>query len=158
MPNIYCRLPIIYNMEHIESKVKCYRRKYKRKGKEYTTTQYVINLRKEGVESQGFKCDEDVIITHKSTFESLIDMKKSYEADLKEKESLQKNLSELQVEFNKLKNEYKHVKALLDKKEREVNHLENEVRRLQNMGLFEIILNKLRKKKAIEGEVEGEVK
>lgn len=103
-------------MEHIESKVKCYRRKYKRKGKEYTTTQYVINLRKEGVESQGFKCDEDVIITHKSTFESLIDMKKDHEANLKEKESLQKNLSELQVEFNKLKTSISTLKPCWTKR------------------------------------------
>ncbi|BAM71007.1 hypothetical protein MTCT_P1_0009 (plasmid) [Methanothermobacter sp. CaT2] len=141
-------------MKYLESDIKCYTRKYKRKNKEYKTVQHIISLRKEKVKSQGFKCNEEIIIIKKPDFKLLRDILEKYDMTIKEKTELQDQIDELQVEFNKLQNKYKHIKSLLDKKEREVNYLENEVKRLQNRGIIEILLEKLRKKKAIEGEVE----
>lgn len=138
-------------MKLLESTVKCYERKYKRKNRQYTTTQYTINLRKEEVESQDFKCDEEICIISKLEFQELIETHKKHEKIVEENRQLTKQLGQVQTDYNKLKNEYSHLKEVYKKREKEVSHLQNEVERLQNRGILQIILEKLTKRKAIEG-------
>ena len=138
-------------MKLLESTVKCYERKYKRKNRQYTTTQYTINLRKEEVESQNFKCEEEICIIPKPEFQELIETHQKYKKIIEENRQLTKQLGQVQADYDKLKNEYRHLQEVYKKREKQINHLENEVERLQNRGIFEIILEKLTKRKAIEG-------
>jgi len=138
-------------MKFIESIIRCYERRYKQKKKEYKTIQYTINLKKDEIESKAFKCKEKVIITPKTEFQKLIETHEKYEKLLEKNQKLNKELSQLQTDHDKLKNEYKHLKEVYKKREKEVSHLQNEVERLQNRSILEIILEKLTKRKAIEG-------
>ncbi|MBC7129173.1 MAG: hypothetical protein H5T45_05530 [Thermoplasmatales archaeon] len=137
-------------MKYLSSTIKCYERKYKRKGRQYTTTQYTINLRKEEVESQDFKCDEEICILPKPEFKELIETHQKHQKILEENRQLTKQLGQIQADYDKLKNEYRHLEEVYKKREKQISHLENEVERLQNRGIFEIILEKLTKRKAIE--------
>jgi cell division protein FtsL len=137
-------------MKSLESIVRCYERRYKRKGKEYKTKQYTINLKKDEVETQGIKCNEEVCIIPKENFQKLIKIHQKYEKIIEEKKQLTRQLNQLQTEHDKLKIEYRHLEEVYKKREKEVSHLQNEVERLQNRGILEIILEKLTKRKAIE--------
>ena len=137
-------------MKYLESMIRCYERIYKRKDRQYTTTQYTINLKKDKVESKGFKCNEEVCILPKPEFQELIETYQKYEKILEENRQLTKQLGQIQANYDKLKNEYRHLEEVYKKREKQISHLENEVERLQNRGIFEIILEKLTKRKAIE--------
>lgn len=137
-------------MRFLESIVRCYERRYKRKGKEYKTKQYTINLKKDEVKDQGLKCNEEVCVISKENFQKLIKIHQKYEEIIEEKKQLTKQLDQLQTEHDKLKTEYRHLEEVYKKREKEVSHLQNEVERLQNRGILEIILEKLTKRKAIE--------
>ena len=137
-------------MKYLESMIRCYERIYKRKDRQYTTTQYTINLKKDKVESKGFKCNEEVCILPKPEFQELIETYQKYEKILEENRQLTKQLDQLQVDYDKLKNEHRHLKEVYKKREKEVSHLQNEVERLQNRSILQIILEKLTRKKAIE--------
>jgi len=138
-------------MRVLESVIKCYERRYKQKKKEYRTVQYTINLRKNEVESQAFKCDEEVIIAPKPEFQELIESSEKYIEIMEQNRLLEEKLSQLQTDYNKLENEYKHLQEVYNKREKEVSHLQNEVERLQNRGILQLLLERLTKKKAIEG-------
>ncbi|MBC7318925.1 hypothetical protein H5T57_06760 [Candidatus Bipolaricaulota bacterium] len=141
-------------MKYLESMIRCYERRYKRKSRQYTTTQYTINLKKDDVETQNFECDEEVCIIPKPEFQELIETYQKYEKILEENRQLTKQLGQLQTDYDKLKNDHRHLQEVYKKREKEVSHLQNEVERLQNRGIFEIILEKLIKRKAIEGSKE----
>ncbi|MBC7109154.1 MAG: hypothetical protein H5T41_10310 [Methanomassiliicoccales archaeon] len=137
-------------MKCLESVIRCYERRYKRKGRQYATKQYTINLKKDKVESKGLKCDEEVCILPKPEFQELIETYQKYEKILEENRQLTKQLAQAQNEYDKLKNEHKHLQEVYKKREKQISHLENEVERLQNRGIIQIILEKLTKRKAIE--------
>ncbi|MBC7318437.1 hypothetical protein H5T57_04240 [Candidatus Bipolaricaulota bacterium] len=137
-------------MKFLESTIKCYERRYKRKDRQYTTTQYTINLKKDNVETQNFECDEEVCILPKPEFQKLIETYQKYEKILEENRKLTKQLTQAQANYDKLRNEHRHLKEVYKKREKEVSHLQSEVERLQNRSIFEIILEKLTKRKAIE--------
>ena len=71
------------------------------------TGQYTINLRKNEVESQEFKCDEEVIIAPKPEFQELIETSEKYIEVMEQNRGLEEKLSQLQIDYNKLENEYK---------------------------------------------------
>ncbi|HIH62072.1 MAG TPA: hypothetical protein HA298_05245 [Methanobacteriales archaeon] len=135
-------------MKFIESIIRRYERKYKHKKREYKTIHN--QPKKDEVESKAFKCEEEVIITPKTEFQKLIETHEKYQ------KLLEKKNNELTIELNQLKNEYKHLKEVYKKREKEVSHLQNEVERLQNRSILEIILEKLTKRKAIEGSTKEE--
>ncbi|MBC7129499.1 MAG: hypothetical protein H5T45_07260 [Thermoplasmatales archaeon] len=137
-------------MKYLESIIRCYERRYKRKDRQYTTTQYTINLKKDKVESKGFKCNQEVCILPKQEFQELIETYQKYEKILEENRQLTKQLAQAQNEYDKLKNEHRHLQEVYKKREKQISHLENEVERLQNRGILQIILEKLTKRKAIE--------
>ncbi|BDH80242.1 hypothetical protein MTTB_p220 (plasmid) [Methanothermobacter tenebrarum] len=137
-------------MKFLESTLKCYERRYKHKKREYKTIQYTINLKKDKVESQGFKCNQEIYIIPKPEFQELIETYQKYEKILEENRKLTKQLDQVQVDYDKLKNEHRHLQEVYKKREKQISHLENEVKRLQNRGIIQIILEKLTKRKAIE--------
>jgi len=134
-------------MKYLKSIIRCYERRYKRKDCQYTTTQHTINLKKDKVESQVFKCNQEICIIPKPEFQQLIETYQKYEKILEENRQLTKQLGQVQVEYDKLKNEHRHLQEVYKKREQQISHLENEVERLQNRGIIQIILEKLTKKR-----------
>jgi len=130
-------------MQPIKTMIRCYTSKQKHRGKEYTTRQYRINLRKEQVEKSGLDCDDEIGILAWDETQQLI---KAYQ----EYERLTGHYTKLQTEHTKLINEHRHLKEIYKKREEQVNQLENEIRGLRNRSIIEIILEKLTKRKAIE--------
>jgi len=130
-------------MQPIKTRIRCYTSKQKHRGKEYKTTQYRINLRKEQVEKSGLDCEDEISILPWDETQKMIQAKEDYER-------LKEEYIQLQTEHTKLINEHKHLTEIHKKREEEVNQLENEIRRLKNRGIIEIILEKLTKRKAIE--------
>ena len=78
--------------------------------KEYKTTQYRINLRKEQVEKSGLDCDDEIGILAWDETQQLI---KAYQ----EYERLTGHYTKLQTEHTKLINEHKHLKEIYKKRE-----------------------------------------
>jgi len=79
-------------MRFLESVIRCYKREYKQKKEDYMPLDAIINLKKEKIESHGFKCDEEVIIAPKPEFQELIEIHEKYEKLLKENKELTKQL------------------------------------------------------------------
>ncbi|HPQ05447.1 hypothetical protein [Methanothermobacter tenebrarum] len=100
---------------------------------------------------QAFECEEKVCIIPKTQFQKLVENQEKYRKIVEENRKLTNQLSQLQADYEKLKNEHKHLQEVFKKREKEVSHLQNEVERLQNRSIIEIILEKLTKRKAIEG-------
>lgn len=142
-------------MRIIKAEIKKYNRVQKRKRSdgskgEYKTSQYLITLKKEAVEDQHFENIKEASIVVPSELEELLTSDKQGKTELIKLQGELINYQNIQIEYDKLENQYKHDHQVLIKREKELSNALNEINYLKNRGIIETMLDKLRKKPAIE--------
>lgn len=135
-------------MDNIISDLKRYQRKTRKTTSEgetrtYTTTQYIITLKKDEIERAHFQEVEQVAIipatqcpalkTQLSNGQLYPELKEKYEA--------------LENEHNQLINQHQHTQAHNNKLQRQLNTMEEELTQWQNRGLVDYLVATLRGKK-----------
>lgn len=143
-------------VKKIYSEIKRYERKSKKtistgERKTYTTTQFLITLKKEDMEKEEFMDINEVAVIKKTDWpgieEALTLAGKVPDLEL--------HVEELRSRHDILQNDYAHLKAVNDKLSRTLSDVQNENTRLQNRGVLDLVYEKLRgnKKKSLpEGE------
>lgn len=150
-------------MKTISSVIKRYNRKTSKKKSdgskgEYTTTQYLVTLKKDDIESQNFEEVNEIVVVLPDELEALQNNSESLQKQVIDLQGRLIELQNVKIEYDKLENQHNHLRELNKKRERELNACENEISRLQNRGFMDIVVDRLRKVPAIGSKTDKEKK